>query len=155
MNREILFRGKRIDNGKWVEGCLLIENPPLQCFGENTELNKYLIGKSGFADWNMPRPFTASEVLSETIGQFTGLTDKVNARGFEGDLCRWGDALYGISYNNGGFTLKNDLEELPIGVLQTTDSCGDSNIAFESKLQYCEIVGNIHDKPELLKNKQK
>lgn len=151
MNREILFRGKRVDNAEWVKGCLLIENPPLQCFGENTELNKYLIGKSGFADWSMPRPFTAAEVLSETVGQFTGLTDKVNALGFEGDLCRWGDDLYVISYNNGGFTLKNSFEELPIGVLQTTDNCGDSNITFESKLRYCEIVGNIHDNLELLK----
>jgi len=88
--RDIKFRGKRKDNNQWVTGCLLIEEPPLQCFAsENTEPDKYLIGKSGFADWNMTRPFTAAEVYPESAGQFIGIKARNGKDIFEGDVVQY------------------------------------------------------------------
>ena len=61
MAREILFRGKRTDNGKWVEGHLIVF--------PKSKITKIMV-------WNMADiDFDAIEVRPETVGQFTGLTD--------------------------------------------------------------------------------
>lgn len=110
MISEIKFRGKRKDNNAWVTGSLIIENPPLQCFpSEKPEGNKYLIGKSGFADWNMPRPFTAAEVFPESIAQFTGIKDKNKNDIFGDDLMKDSQGrTFRVYQVAGGFVIKAD-----------------------------------------------
>ena len=86
--REIQYRGKSISTGEWVYGNLIVDESPLQCLTNEKEPNKYYIGKSGSADWNMPRPYQTVEVIESTIGEWTGLTDKDGIRIYEGDIIR-------------------------------------------------------------------
>ena len=65
--REILFKGKRVDNGKWVYGDFQLRS--LQCFiVERGTLKKY-------------------KVIPESVSEFTGLIDRNGTRVFEGDIC--------------------------------------------------------------------
>src|SRR5574344_1668233 len=76
MKREILFRGKRIDNGEWIEGYYYSECGLYYIF-ENRQAESML---------NRNHPYA---VIPETIGQFTGLTDKNGVKIFDGDIVQW------------------------------------------------------------------
>ena len=125
--REILFRGKRVDNGEWVEGYYF----RAQRGGYDWEA--FILKRHDFIDGI---PFY--EVIPETVSEYTGLTDKNGKKIFEGDILQyrsktgrvignaWGtDTVYGYAIDNPNLDL------------------GDySNM---------EVIGNIHDNPELLK----
>ena len=150
--REILFRGKRLDNGDWVEGYLYEHEPPLVGIvseKDEPEASKWFIARTGFADWNMPRPVELVEVDPSTVGQYTSLKDKNGKRIFEGDvLKRYYDDLYAddaviehvVWFNNGWCA--NDVTNMTY----EADSIFKDNV-----IPYAEIIGNIHDNPEFLK----
>ena len=83
--REILFRGKRLDNGEWVTGCLITDDRDgrefivsgigYHCEEDVDSANRY-IECFGFG------------VDPETVGQYTGMTDESKNKIFEGDLYR-------------------------------------------------------------------
>ena len=150
--REILFRGKRLDNGDWVEGYLYEHEPPLVGIvseKDEPEASKWFIARTGFADWNMPRPVELVEVDPSTVGQYTGLKDKNGERIFEGDvLKRYYDDLYAddaviehvVWFNNGWCA--NDVTNMTYEAY---------SIFKDDVIPYAEIIGNIHDNPEFLK----
>lgn len=127
--REILFRGKRKDNGLWISGSF------------HTRCTECFI---------IPLPIVTSQskVIPETVGQFTGLTDKNGTKIFEGDIIR--AKIEGG--NHSGFTWPN----MPVDFQQGSFCLNDRNGyifsvlgAFASSVTF-EVIGNIHDNPELL-----
>lgn len=154
--REIKFRAKIIDNGKWAYGFLYRHDPPLQCFaGEQKELPSFAILKTGFADWNMPRTIDQFEVDGKTVGQFTGLKDKTGKDVYEGDIIRadFGgiqnlQVMHSLNWD-GRFDDTNAPFMSAWGA-----TCGKYYYTFMNiydPARYAEIIGNIYEHEELLK----
>lgn len=142
--REILFRGKEKNSGKWIYGDLRHISDGhggyILCIVDNTN------GKNN--------DVTGVEVISETVGQCTGLTDKNRTKIFEGDIVK------GIAYS-----------VTKIGVIVWIDEISSFGVRYvnaqnltaweNSSILRCvsmgktdefaaEVIGNIHDNPELL-----
>lgn len=126
--REILFRGKRKKGDKrWVEGDLLH-------------------GYSGFGITNRYYAGSSFEVVPETVGQYTGLEDKNGKKIFEGDIVKYSeididgsdDKYIGVIYYN---------QSTANYVIQK----GKYMVNFvTSWICDVEVIGNIHDNPELM-----
>ena len=127
MNREIKFRGKRIDNGEWVYGDLL----------QPTEIcDIYEIANCESIDG------TRYEVIPETIGQYTGLSDKNGKEIYEGDI---------VSDNKIKWIVKWNKHRMGFSLYPTTEQLYDEMpINVENKLGF-KILGNIYDNSELLR----
>lgn len=131
--REILFRGKRKDNGEWEYGDLWC-NP----YGKRVVCIVSPINDQGTTGGN--------EVDPETIGQYTGLTDKNGRKIFEGDIVERGGRIWLVEYSNkyGQFMMTTYTEE-GISWSRSFDLIPPD---------WCEVIGNIYDNPELLEVKQ-
>lgn len=162
--REILFRGKRKDNGKWIEGYYFKHHVRQPCvIGDYDRPGDwdYLICFSGFADWNMPKPMCCAGVDPETVGQWTGLLDKNEHKIFEGDILRFGNSNVQVFWNEETFQwMASKLRNQFAGYRHYHDCCnGEWDdvdlgwIAAEVPIigeMSTEIIGNIYDNPDLL-----
>ena len=124
MKREILFRGKRVDTGEWVEGSLIG--------------NDVIVGKIVEFEEDYFCTEFWYKVDPETVGQFTGMTDKKGKKLFEGDVYSMGEKniLYVVIFDKSQFIGKQ---------------VGNRSLAgLEYWKSDIEIVGSVHDNSELL-----
>ena len=141
--RTIIFRGRRIDNGEWIYGYLVELRK--ESFSDNERYgicNKAIpIFGSGVC-YNLK----IDEVIQETIGQYTGLTDKNGKKIFEGDvikcISRFDAKDMVVIFEKAEFHLV-DCQRYK----NYTECCG---YRYFGTLE-TEVIGNIHDNPELLK----
>lgn len=127
--REILFRAKRIDNGEWIEGL-----PSCDINGNLTEFEVY----RGFANCEI------ADVDSETVCQWTGLTDKNNRKIFEGDICKIHSDS--IDEEDGCFSVEWDEGDARFALYSVGLTVDFGNYHGHE----CEVIGNIFDNPDLL-----
>lgn len=129
--REILFRGKRIDNGEWIFGSLV----SLDDKGKAILKSKSVVYMS--KSDNTLSSSDCYEVVPESVGQYTGLMDENGTKIFEGDILK--DRLDGdiseVIYTRYAFKVKNVKRKYILTL------AGYHN---------CEVIGNIYDNPELL-----
>ena len=168
--REILFRGKRIDNGEWVcSGNLIHFNEGDQHFIAN--LNDKCITTHDENDHIIAIEDTRIyKVIPETVGQYTGLTDKNGKKIFEGDIFKFNDEVWesyytscGTEYNSwevenyGVVGFDEDLEKYDFVKYKFNENSVEADlhenhdIEFSEFVRELEVIGNIHDNPELLK----
>ena len=136
--REILFKGKRADNGEWVYG-YYAHRPTAVCISESNPSCIYVPA------CNPDDNSEFIEVLPETVGQYTGLTDKNGRKIFEGDIVEGNSEYftythpYGkVVYDGGQYLISFD------DVLEDIECLG----AWANDV---EIIGNIYDNPELVR----
>lgn len=138
--REKIFRGKRVDNGEWVEGYLLQENlivPAEQPFSFCKYNDRNIITSDSY--------LVFYEVVPNTVGEYTNLTDENYKKIFEGDIVRFIDCT---STENGHSEQYCDGEV--IWCKETLSFEVTNRLSAESYevLTECVIIGNIHDNPE-------
>lgn len=125
--RKILFRGKRIDNGEWIEGGYYKEDYTAYVY--ITFWNSFGLG---FMD--------AKQVVPVTVGQYTGLYDTNGEPIFEGDIVEAEGVFGKIEYSESEAMFQAVFD----GWCVDFDHFRGSNV---------EVIGNIHDSPELLEVK--
>lgn len=142
--REILFRGKRKENGKWIYGSLVPKET-------NSYADGFLIidGALNYDELDDYQPsFSTYDVVSETVGQYTGLTDKNGTKIFEGDILK---RKHKELVNH---SQKMTVNYIPYKACFSAVDIGGGNVTFISDYinnKYeLEVIGNIHDNPELL-----
>lgn len=146
--RGILFRGKRKDNGEWVEGGYYRED-----YTDNVYITFWNSFGLGFMD--------SCQVDPETVGQYTGLYDKYDKRIFEGDMLKPFDDEIDkmvVVFNQGQFLLclYGDRGYRSESGDWEYDGSNYGVIECEPLSSYGEeiqVIGNIHDNSELTEEK--
>lgn len=131
--KEILFKAKKIGNGEWAEGSLIVY----------PDGDSYICG-----DCDEPDTLNKYKVDPETVCRYTGLTDKNNHKIWENNICivysdnlDEKDRYFIVKWDDDGarFILKGDI------------FTADFDYLYWFK---CEVIGNIFDNPELLEMKK-
>jgi uncharacterized phage protein (TIGR01671 family) len=131
MDRIIKFRGVAVSSGEMVYGCLIKK--------------RY----TAFADWMIEdENGLGSDVVTETIGQFTGLKDKNGKEIFEGDIVK---CLTATIPEDKGFVCQFKDYRWKFYNINFPDDDFYGTVNYNYIQQNCEIIGNIHQNEELIK----
>ena len=156
MNNRYICKAKRKDNGEWIEGLFSIGNFAGREYYAIERREKRLLSRiSCDSQWTM-QPY---EVIPETVGQCTGLKDKNGKLIFEGDIlhiktgkgwsCPIGtDIYYKVVFTEFNIECYSCTEY--IGFMAERSSGSLSSIYYIVTSYGAEVIGNIHDNPELL-----
>ena len=140
--REILFRGKRIDNGEWVEGC----------YGSHSGIEAFIIDRPYISMNNTLEAMNYYEVDPETVGQYTGLKDSNGCYVFEGDIVEFEDKNAGYAWR-GYIVFGNPHGEYSWGfeIVHLEGTIPNTDILLWFDMEdygaYSYVIGNIHDTP--------
>lgn len=129
--REIKFRAMR-NNGKWVIGNYVHH---FISYFDEIERHSIFLSKSE----NENGGHWVEDIITKTIGQFTGLYDKDGKEIYEGDILDFNGLTVEVRFVRGvfAFLANGDLDD---------ELCGDCRTDL-----FAKVIGNIHDNPELLK----
>lgn len=149
----MISRAKNKDTGWWVEGYYACESNHA-CFGNELKYSHFIF-KDEFLDWGIGG-LVKYEVVPETVGRCTGIADKNYKMIFEGDILKVGisQRLMYVRWN--GESLAWELTdvgvtECEVNHLINTFDLAEIQIEAAYGEMLTEIVGNIHDNPELMK----
>ena len=174
MNREILFRGKFKD-----KDCLMFKNLQIHMqdgfiYGSLiVQDDVYYICTSAIKNrisYINNGIVTMVEVIPETVGQYTGLTDKNGKKIFEGDILKFNDEVWESCYTSCGYEYDSwEVENYGVVGFDEDRACFDfieykfnensveadlhenHDIEFADFISELEVIGNIYDNPELFK----
>lgn len=168
--REILFKAKRIGNGKWVEGYYYKMSETTYCFKEDYERKPvpehHYILQERMTDWGLPNQMVQIEIDPETLCQFTGLCDKNGKKIWENDIlmCH-GNSEDLVKTVFGEFGVRNietwsivdkvvgwHYEIIPTDTISRCEPFCYSMPLTKDYIDRCEmeVVGSIFDNPELV-----
>ena len=155
--REILFKAKRADIGEWVEGYYIYHiNRTICPFGDSIkpEDEQHVIMQDGFSDWNMPRDTVHFDIAPETLCQYTGLKDKNGKRIWENDIVLLREEIQdyewkaAVKFGNLNREYNWGWQLVPVGECEMNK---DILLWIDMDIANCEVIGNIFDNPELIR----
>lgn len=132
MNREILFKAKRLDNGEWVEGYYQ------KRFDLDGSEQHLIFWSKSYTVWEY------AEIDPDTLCQFTGLTDKNGKKIWENDIC---EMVYDGVVNT--YVIVWDKDELDFKGTNGKENYG-RNYEYLGCCEEIITLGNIFDNAELL-----
>ncbi len=167
MDREILFRAKSIQTDRWISGYYFEDEDGKSYIGYMSK-KRYI---PDTRDWDITEyyennptynwVFVKEEVVSETVGQYTDLTDKNDTKIFEGDIVRIGRCFNNNFYTEDNYVCKYDTNTTSfkfyyivpkdIAYVNKYAILGDGATLSDMGCGFTiDVIGNIWDNPELI-----